>query len=542
MIRRPEIKSDKIWRLGCGLALAVLAAAAFAQFQGAPFLFDDLHTIRDNPHLRDRLSPWYFMTHPESASLLPSTLTRPLLTFSYALDFHRAGPDPDAFRFTNFCLHLLNALLIVRLTRKAPGLARLSPWAGVLFLLHPLLSVQVGYVSNRSTLLSSTCYLAGLLAYARGLDAYKNEADPPSMRSILGSIVLAAVLFAGGLGSKEAAATLPAAVALWHLAFGTRPARSYTAAALAALGLVFLGFLAYRRAFSAPVLFPPARPWPVWQYAASQVPAVWTYLRLLVWPVHLALEHDAWRPHSPADLLHPRFLAAATALAALIALAIARLRKDPALGFAGLFALLYLLPTSSVIPLTMLVNENRPYLSALIFIWPLLMAVQRVKLAPGRERLALAGLTVVFALMVGARGWEYRSEERMWREAVGSAPGLARAWVNLGVCVSSYGRMEEAAGYYRRALVLEPCHPLALSNLGNLASRQGDPAGAEKLYRQSLACDPGTASAAAALAELLLTHGRDNEAVEILERGRAHARDPASRQRLQEILNRIKKE
>ena len=73
-------------------ALALLLGTmAVAPYLDAPFIFDDIHTIRDNHHLRNHHSPLYFFSHPESASRMPSTLVRPLLTWTYAIDFHRAG-------------------------------------------------------------------------------------------------------------------------------------------------------------------------------------------------------------------------------------------------------------------------------------------------------------------------------------------------------------------------------------------------------------------------------------------------------------------
>jgi len=300
-------------------------------------------------------------------------MTRPLLTESYALNYRLLGPGPDGFRAINLLIHLLNAFLIYRLTRYVPGVRRLAAWAGALFVVHPLHASGIGLVSNRSTLLFSMFYLAAMLVFARVWDRLdRSDFVPAGTQNLaLGTV---AALFAAGLLTKEAAATLPAALVLWDAVFGQaregRPrARRFTVWAAAVMGAVLAAFLAYRRAMAAPVFFAQARPWAVWRYAAAQVPVVWTYIRMMFLPVHLALEHDAWMPAGPGALMSARFLIAAGGLAALAAGAWLGRKRSPALGFGALFALVYLAPVSSIVPLTVVINENRPYLGSVAMIW-----------------------------------------------------------------------------------------------------------------------------------------------------------------------------
>ena len=62
------------------ILIPALGFLAFGPVLDAPFIFDDIHTIRDNHHLRNHLSPVYFFAHPESASRMPNTMIRPLLS------------------------------------------------------------------------------------------------------------------------------------------------------------------------------------------------------------------------------------------------------------------------------------------------------------------------------------------------------------------------------------------------------------------------------------------------------------------------------
>lgn len=73
-------------------------------------------------------------------------------------------------------------------------------------------------------------------------------------------------------------------------------------------------------------------------------------------------------------------------------------------------------------------------------------------------------------------------------------PDMALTLYRLGVCASAAGRMQEAEGWYRRALSIEEKklgvdHPdvaTTLHDLGGIAFDAGRPAEAEKLYRRAL--------------------------------------------------------
>ncbi|HUT52439.1 MAG TPA: tetratricopeptide repeat protein [bacterium] len=509
----------------------LLAAAVFLPFMGAPFIFDDIHTIRDNPYLREHLSPAYFFSHPEAASAIPANMIRPVLTWTYAVDHHWAGPDPRAFRAVNLALHILNAWLLFGLMRMSRRLKGLAFAGGLIFLIHPLASAQIGCVSNRSVLLSSTFYLAALLSFAAGLKAERRGRMGHWLKAAL--IAGMAALYAAGLFTKEAAATLPAAVILWGLAFGgggagrgeagaRRSGAGFTVVTAAALLALFGAYLWYRRHFSAAVLFPAARPWEVWQYGAAQVRGFWTYARLMCFPVNLSIEHEAWVPAAAGELLSAGFILSLVGLAALAGALVISLRRAPELGFAGLFSLLYLSPTSSVIPLTAVVNENRPYLSMVLFLWPLLLLLEAAgKRRPKISRALYLAVLVCFAAGTHQRGAAFAGEVRAWRDAVEKAPGLSQPHVNLGTSYLAYGRSDEAEHSLMWALRIDPCSAPALTDLGNIGYGRGAWQDAEQYYQRALDCDPGSALAMLNLADLLMETGREAEAAPLLTRALA---------------------
>ena len=110
------------------------------------------------------------------------------------------------------------------------------------------------------------------------------------------------------------------------------------------------------------------------------------------------------------------------------------------------------------------------------------------------------------------------------REASGPDAALsADDWFHLG-CELEATSLAEAAGVYRRALVLDPQHQDALLNLGRLQHETGELREAEACYRRVLAISPGEPIAAYNLGVALEDRGRLPEAAEAYEA--ALAADP----------------
>ncbi len=150
------------------MALFVYANALFN-----PFVYDDHRLILENTSIQ-HLADW--------RAIVVHDMTRPLVNFSYALDYAIwGGRSPFGFHFTNVLIHAANVVLLFQLAfalatdlgSQAPSRSTspltVAAATGVLFAVHPLLSQAVGYVSARSELLCTTFYLLALLSARRAL-------------------------------------------------------------------------------------------------------------------------------------------------------------------------------------------------------------------------------------------------------------------------------------------------------------------------------------------------------------------------------------
>lgn len=182
-------------------------------------------------------------------------------------DYELGGGDPWAPHLVNLLLHLLNGALLWIVARRWIGPSAGGVSAAV-FLVHPMNSEAVSYITGRSDLLL-TLWLLLIAALVT-----------PTMSwwRWLGVIaVSAAALF-----TKETGV-----VALLLLLWLRPPSR----VAVIAIGLI-AGLAVWR-----------SMPWWDWTvstaiahgpigFAAVQVTAVWTYVGLWIWPIGFSIDHD----------------------------------------------------------------------------------------------------------------------------------------------------------------------------------------------------------------------------------------------------------
>ena len=496
------------------LALALAVIAVNWPTLRHPLVHDDLHTIVLNPAVRQaRLSADFFF-RPETFSS-EASMYRPLLMLSYVLNLRLAGLDPLGFHLVNLGLHLLACWMVYWLARIIPPLKTWAFWIALLFALHPVQSELTNYISCRSDLGAAAF---GLLSVAAALKLAASEHPHPAFAFV------SLLAFPIALGFKDLAVIVPAQILLLDFLgfrqariqnYMTNRSRSFTLFSATEVGLILLafGYLALRHALALEtwLIAQPARP--VWINLLTQTRALVTYLRLLIWPGHLSLEHQVPLIESIAD---PSFLAAALLLLALLVISLVRLRRNPIIGLSLGWFILCLLPTSSLVPLNVIASENRLYQASLASAW-VLAALAQAAAGTRRRRITQGLLLVVaffFAALTVLRHPAWESSLTLFRDMVRKAPGIARGHINYGIELRNAHRPQDAATQYLWALDLEPQNTRALSNLATAYHDLGQPEQELKVLRRTLDLDPSDAVAWRNYGYLLAEQGRREEALE----------------------------
>jgi Tfp pilus assembly protein PilF len=159
--------------------------------------YDDQQYVYVNPQITRGLSfdgiRWAF-THVHAANW------HPLTTVSHMLDCQLYGLQSWGHHFTNVLLHSLAVVLLFLAFRELTGLTWPSAVVAAVFAIHPLRVESVAWISERKDVLSGVFFMGTLWAYGRYV-----RTD----RFSLGRYVMALALFALGLMSKPTLVTLP---------------------------------------------------------------------------------------------------------------------------------------------------------------------------------------------------------------------------------------------------------------------------------------------------------------------------------------------
>ena len=165
------------------LAAAILAVSigiVYARSLNSPFILDDNGTVNTNTSIR---SLWPLIgTEEHRGPLNPErdlpTAGRPLVNYSFALNYHFGGLNVVGYHVVNVAIHFLCALLlfaIVRRVLRLPYFAgrfdSVAGWlafgAALLWSVHPLLTDAVAYLTQRTELMMAWFYLATLYCSIR---------------------------------------------------------------------------------------------------------------------------------------------------------------------------------------------------------------------------------------------------------------------------------------------------------------------------------------------------------------------------------------
>jgi tetratricopeptide (TPR) repeat protein len=531
---------------GLLLVLSVLAFGVFIPTLPHALVFDDEVYLVGNPIFKDPKSftnlffDFNSVAGFASKNLLDPDIStnfimRPLTYGTFHLNHLLGGLQPRGYRFVNICIHLINALLVWRLSQilLRTGTARpqaegrycvrsLAPClASLLFFIHPLQIESTVYIIQRATSLCCLFYLLGLLCHFQA-SASLTQIPKLSWRAASILSVLAAMF------SKESAITAPVlAVALDIFVLGTAAGVALRNAAGLLLLVPYLPLMllkvsaAQAGGLSAvkAVNIAHTSPDPLYalHYLMSQAEVWWRYLGLFVWPSSLNIDPDL-RPI--LSLSEPRFLLSVSGWLLLLAGAFflsrrqqSRMWVDP-LFLSALWFILTLLPDSSVVPLPDLLAEHRTYIPLVgLCIGGAAALLAFPSPVFGKIALALAALVGLgTASVVRCRVWS--SPVTLWQDTVEKSPGKVRCWLNLGAAYFEAGKLLESEKAFLQALRVEPTVPGA-SNLATVYLKLNQPERALPIALDGMKLRPTGYDhlLLASLGEALVRLGRPREAV-----------------------------
>ena len=514
------------------LAIIMFLAIFFAYMNHFDngFQFDDSHTIVDNQSIRD-VNIKRFFTDGTTFSSVPSNQSyRPYITAENAIDYKFSNGNTRIFHVHIFITFLTVCFLICIFVKKVLDKINFSSrnqfWGLLCSGTFGLLCANaetVNYIIQRAEIVAGLYILAGFVAYLSG--------------GIWQKLHLYLLFPLIGFFAKEMAFVFSPLLFLYVLIFEMnvdllhfyrkeefkKLLKSFVKI-LPSFLLTIIFFLFYSKML--PETFSSGGS-DRFKYFITQPMVMCHYIITYFIPYNLSADTD-WKPFE--SLSDYRAIIGFTIVLLLIYLALkASKNKETRLfSFGLLWFFISLLPTSSLLPFSEVLNDHRcfiPYIGLTIsFIFGMRYIVvkyfRNISLRPVVKNLVI----LIFTVFLGLNAYGVRQRNKVWKDDVSlwadvamKSPANGRGLMNYGLALMAKGDYTNAEIYFNKAAVLNPDYSNVYVNLGILKNAMGDKIASEEFFKQALRCSTANHSSYYFYSKFLEEQGRYQEAVENLK-------------------------
>jgi len=461
------------------LTLLLISFLIYSNSFKSSFHFDDKNYIIENSSIRklnNAKAMWHYLGKP----------TRVVGLFSFALNYYFHQLDVFGYHLINYLIHFFNAIWVywlMILLWKTPRLKDTIPadkqslyamMIALVFVVHPIQTQAVTYISQRLTSLASFFYILTLCLYLKG----RLEAQGSRLNKVLYAGALLSALL--GMFTKEIVFTLPFMIFLIEKCFFNT---EFTAV-LKRRKLLWIPILVFLIVIPAQLSFNFSHVFLMYtpsashdddfitpfRYSLTQFRVILTYLRLLIFPIGQNLDYDF--PLS-LSLFEPSTLLCFLSILGLMWLAWKLYAKHLLLSFGIFWMLLTLAVESSIIPIQHVIFEHRVYLPSVgfsIFLTTLLWTLFE---SQKRMMVSLCLIVMTLGYLTHQRNHVWFDEVSLWKDFVKKSPHKARPYVHLGMAYLKRGQYDVALSITNKALTINPRLPRLYNNRGVIYKERG---------------------------------------------------------------------
>ncbi len=506
------------------LILAAVALLAYANTFEAPFVFDDLDNITQNPHIRlTKITPERIIAATKGPS------PRPLANLTTALNYYFHRYDVRGYHAVNLLIHVFTALLVflvaratLRLCGMESGIASLL--AATLWLVNPVHTQSVTYIIQRMNSLSTMFYMLALFCYIQARIGATAGRSLIRRRLFYALCLMAGIL---GLISKQIVATLPVMIFLYEWYFFQNlnrawlkkklPWTGFAALTLLIVAVLYLGASPIEKILK---LYEEKQNFTPAQRLLTEPAVVIYYLSLLFFPHPARLNVDYDFPLSLSPIHPAATMPALLALSALVFLAVYAARKQKLLSFALIWFLVNLAIESSFIGLA-LIFEHRTYLpSVFLFIAFVFFVSPHLSSRKKTISLFLCLAICCCGIWTHRRNMDWQDSTILWQDNIKKSPNNVRPYVNLGTEFVQQKKITEALVTLQKAENLDPGIAKIHYNIAKAYLEQPTPVRQidkiKKKLERAVSIDPSYFQALSDLGALYLFLGKTDKAVQYL--------------------------
>lgn len=484
--------------------ITIIPALVYLNSLQNTFVYDDYLTITNNHFIRE----WRYLSafFNQKYFAISNELTyRPVVTFSYFVDYALWGLRPLGYHLTNILIHTLNVVLVYRMVFQFFHNRITAFISCLIFSIHPIITEAVNAISYREDLLSATFLLAAVILFL------KSDRAPNKRYTILWYL-LSLLTYFFALLSKEMAITLP----LLFLVCDFILFRNYTLSIyniVRRLAVCYAGYIAisiFYLFLRFSLFYNPGEsvPYPANSISVNlimMIKVLGYYIKLLFIPVQLNADYVVPLSYSPAD---GAFILSVVLLAAVIIISVKLYRLSRVWIFSILWFFITLLPVLNIIPINNIMAERYLYIPIIGFttlfgsvltragrnVWTLIPVFQNnggnvsphgvsntvfLNSLPGRTWvrlfyvMLLAVVTFLFAWSSANRNKIWLNEFTFSTETIRRSPGSFRVYNDLGYFYYHHGQIDAAIQAFKDSIRIRYGQPKAHCNLGAAYSLKG---------------------------------------------------------------------
>lgn len=489
------------------ILLCALGFTVYTNSMNGDFVWDDKNLVQNNPLVKSwpDITGIFTQDIAGKQEAVPYGYYRPFTVMTYALNWAVGNFNVEIYHFTNIVLHILTAFSIYFLVLILFHDAALALLTAFLFVVHPVHTEAVTYISGRAGILSALFMILSFIFYIQ----YQKSGNKRLYAFMLIGYALA-------LLSKENSFIFPAVLLLYHYIFKKE---FKIKAFLPVLGLwavcfylrsVFLGFSLFN---------PDASDWGT---SLARLPgffvAIGSYLRLLFFPFDLHMEYGNYYFH-PYDF---RFIAGVLISVLLLSYALRKRTANVLLSFSICWFFVTLLPNSSIYPVTAFyMAEHWLYLPSVgffIIISRWLINLYRLKRLKILALFLMLGIALFYSSLTIKQNNYWREPIAFYKRTLKYAPWSERVYYNLGLVYSRLGNYPEAIKMYKKAIMLKPEEYSFYNNLGSVYAYSGNYPEAITMYKKTIALNSNHSRAHFNLAQVYFAVKQYKLAVQYCDR------------------------
>ena len=518
------------------LAIILVLVITFAAYVGTisyKFVYDDIGQIVENPSVKSwDYVPRYFTDHiwAHQGPQVPGNYYRPVFMLWMFVNYMLFGLNAMWWHLTTILVHLGATFMVYLLARRLLKDQWTALITALIFGLHPVHIEAVAWVAGVTEPLLALFLIPAFLFYLNWRESDSSTDDVSIAKRDRRKWLAASLAFyAVAIFEKETALVLPMLVFVYEWIYNTGESQKISfaarvrngikvAAPYLALSVVYLAV----RTIVLKGLGHTITPLPLTTIVLTWPSLLWTYMKLLVWPVGLSVFYDVPYVTSPGvgNLVLPLL-----AIAVVAGFLWMWSRRTKVVAFASAMLVLPMLPllNLSVFFPGEIVHDRYLYLPSIGFSIIIALALKRIGSGEARlfgqpafQVVAVIVLTVLLGMTTAAQNSYWASDLLLYYRGVTIAPNNDMAKNNLATEMDRREMYDEAIGLYQQVLEHNPSYWLASYNLGCMYYKLGRYEEAEMYLVRSLELHQLDADQFTRLALVRMKTGRLDDAAGLL--------------------------